>query len=79
MPNPGTMAVGVTDNSSSFELVKLCFSLLEAEGIKAASFGENRWAGGEDVMLDTVMRRVVLEVRRKNSGKRMDKVLKGWG
>ena len=65
-------AVGAADNPSRFKLVKLCFSLLESEGIKAVSFGKNRRASGVDVMLDTMMRRVVLEVRGKNGGKRLD-------
>ena len=75
MERRGPWAVGAADNPSRFKLVKLCFSLLESEGIKAVSFGKNRRASGVDVMLDTMMRRKIVEIRRKDGRKRVKKVL----
>ena len=52
---PGT--VGTADNTSGFQLVKFRLCLLEAEGIKPASFSKNRRTGGVDVVLNTMVRR----------------------
>ena len=74
---PGT--AGAADNTSSLLLVELSFSLLQMERVKATSFGENWRTTGENVVLNTMTRRISFEVRGENCGKSLDKILKRGG
>ena len=58
---PGT--VQVANNASRFKFVKLSLCLLETRGIKTASFGKNWWTGSMDMVLHTMMRGKIFQIR----------------
>ena len=73
---PGT--VRVANNASRFKFVKLSLCLLETRGIKTASFGKNWRTGSMDMVLHTMIRGKIFQIRRKNSRESLKEILKGW-
>lgn len=67
---------GPANDTSFFKLGEFCFGCLETVGIKTAGLGENRWAGGLNEMLDTVVGAGRMEISIENSRKSRNELTK---
>ena len=66
MEGRGPGAVGAENNTRLLQFVKLLFGLLEANRIKAAGFGKNRWTISFYVMEDPMLGGMTMEISGEN-------------
>jgi len=72
-------AIGTANDPCFLQLSELLFGLVEVSGIKAASLGENRWAGGLNVVLNSMVGAWQAKVGSKNSRESSKKAVNtGW-
>ena len=68
MEGRGPGAVGAANNTRLLQLVKLLLGLLETDRIKTAGFGKNRWTSGFNVMEDSMLGDLNMEISGENCG-----------